>query len=180
MLKDLIETGLQRLTLVDVNLLLDDDLDGIQWLATNISVLHLISVVCLRVKSPHTQWTLRSSETIRKAMSTVLRKTAPSLRYFAFALALDFSSMYDGEEPEHMDNCHQENKFTWWQITGTEAAREVREIPTWQGERVRQYLLDVESITELNWDDALVAQTDVNWTSGRAPLPSTSSWPWCF
>ncbi|OBZ65767.1 hypothetical protein A0H81_14256 [Grifola frondosa] len=178
MLEDLIETGLQRLTLVDVNLLLNDDPDGIQWLAANICVLHLVPVVCLRalIKPPRTQWTIRLDEMLKKAVSTMLRATAPSLRYFAFAL--DHSSTLDGEEPEYIDDCHQGNRFTWWQITGTEAAREVREIPTWQGERVRQYLLDVESITELDWDDAFVAQTDVNWTSGRAPLPPTSSWPW--
>ncbi|OBZ65646.1 hypothetical protein A0H81_14269 [Grifola frondosa] len=46
-LEHLIETGLQRLTLVDVNFLPDDDPDdpdGMEWLATNLSFLDLVPV----------------------------------------------------------------------------------------------------------------------------------------
>ncbi|EIW61200.1 uncharacterized protein TRAVEDRAFT_44021 [Trametes versicolor FP-101664 SS1] len=79
----------------------------------------------------------------------------PNLRYVAFAQIPD--DVLRSATREYGQRQWPNARWQWWRIIRGAEGIEVREVPTWEGERVRKYMRDADMAHADDFDDQFEA-----------------------
>ncbi|OBZ72208.1 hypothetical protein A0H81_07425 [Grifola frondosa] len=138
--------------------------DRTQWLPRVPLLLDMLPVVYLRINMPCQPFprnsddnTFISDEEIKLTLPDIIAKAIPTLRYFVLAVGQKGDPASSESFP--LGDSVGQSVFSWWRITGDSSERTLTEIPPWEGERVRQFMLDadLESIVNFDWDGTSIA-----------------------